>query len=206
MGTYVLNFIASFGYLGMLIGMLLEAFIIVIPSELILATGGILASTGHFTFWGAFVVGLIGSVLCAAIIYMMGYFGGRKFIEKYGKYFFMKEQDIEKSEKWFQKYGMFAAFIGRNFPIIRTFISLPIGIARLNFYQFLMYTAIGSIPWTFLFVWAGYHLKERWTMIEGYTSSLKIPIIIATILLVIWYCYRRIVKTRVCYISFQKDK
>ena len=90
MDDYVVSLIANFGYLGMFLGMVLEAVIIIIPSELILATGGILASKGIFNFWGSFLVGLFGSVFCAIIIYFMGYFGGRSFINKYGKYFFMR--------------------------------------------------------------------------------------------------------------------
>ena len=96
MSNFVLDLIGNFGYLGMFLGMVLEAVIIVIPSELILATGGILASQGIFSFLGAFLIGLLGSVFCAIVIYLMGYFGGRPFIKKYGKYFFMKEEDILK--------------------------------------------------------------------------------------------------------------
>ena len=87
MDQYVLNLIQNYGYLGMFLGMVLEAVIIVIPSELILATGGILASQEIFSFWGAFLVGLFGSVFCAVIIYAMGYYGGKGFAKKYGKYF-----------------------------------------------------------------------------------------------------------------------
>lgn len=96
MDNYVLELINNFGYFGMFLGMVLEAVIIVIPSELILATGGILAGRGIFNFWMSFFIGLLGSVFCAIVIYMMGYFGGYPFVNKYGKYFFMKEEDIKK--------------------------------------------------------------------------------------------------------------
>ena len=138
MEEYIVNLIGSFGYFGMFIAMVLEAVIIIIPSELILATGGILASSGKFSLLGAFIIGLIGSVFCAIVIYVMGYYGGRKFIIKYGKFFFMKQKDIDKSDKWFEKYGMRAAFICRFFPIVRTFISLPVGISKLNFKKFVI--------------------------------------------------------------------
>ena len=182
---FVLKLIGKFGYFGMFLAMILEAVIIIIPSELVLATGGILASQKVFTFWGSFLTGLFGSVFCAVIIYLMGRVGGRPFIDKYGKYFFMKKEDIEKSEKWFQKYGLYASFIGRNFPIVRTFISLPIGIMKLNFIKFLIYTTLGSIPWTFAFVYVGYQLGNNWILLKNYTSKLKIPIIILLIVLII---------------------
>jgi SNARE-like domain protein len=194
MSSLLLNAISEYGYFGMFLAMILEAVIIVIPSELILATGGILASQRIFSFWGALLTGVIGSVFCAVIIYLMGYFGGRPFIDKYGKYFFMKQEDIEKAEAWFQKYGMLASFIGRNFPIVRTFISLPIGIMRLNFWPFVLYTTLGSIPWTFAFVYVGYSLGNNWTILQEYTSRLKVPIYILLFLLVVRYIYRKVKK------------
>lgn len=192
MSSFVLNMIARFGYFGMFFSMILEAVIIVIPSELILATGGILASQKIFSFWGAFLIGLLGSVFCAAVIYAMGYFGGRPFIEKYGKYFFMKKEDIDKADSWFRKCGMFAAFIGRNFPIVRTFISLPIGMTRLSFIKFMFYTTLGSIPWTFAFVYVGYSLGNNWVLLSNYTSRLKVPIFILLGLLLIRWLYQKI--------------
>ena len=201
MAEYILNFVSSFGYFGMFIGMVLEAVIIIIPSEVILATGGILASKNIFTFAGAFISGLFGSIFCAAVIYAMGYYGGRPFIEKYGKYFFMKKEDIEKSDKWFEKYGMKAALFGRCLPIVRTFISLPIGISKLDFKKFLLYTTIGSIPWTVLFVGAGYYLGDNWTIVSTYISSLKLPIIITLFLLIGWYFLKRYFKHKIIYIK-----
>ena len=176
----------------MFLGMVLEAVIIVIPSEAILATGGILASQGVFSFFGAFITGLLGSVFCAIVIYFMGYFGGRPFIRKFGKYFFMKEEDLEKSDSWFFKYGMFGALLGRNFPIIRTLISLPIGIMRMSFFLFFLFTIIGSIFWTFLFVWLGYTLGNGWIYVNAKITWLKIPIRILLIILVVLYLYKKI--------------
>ena len=173
-------------------GMVLEAVIIIIPSELILATGGILASKKVFTFTNAFLVGLLGSVFCAIAIYLMGYIGGEVFIKKYGKYFFMKEEDIKKSDSWLQKYGMKAALIGRNFPIVRTLISLPIGIMRLPFLKFVIYTTIGSIPWTLLFVWLGFQLGENWIVVKTYLEILEIPIKFAIFLLILIYFVKRL--------------
>ncbi len=185
MGEFILNLIDNYGYLGMFFAMILEAVIIIIPSEAILATSGILAGRGIFSFWGAFFTGLLGSVFCAVVIYFMGYFGGQTFIKKYGKYFFMKEEDIEKSDSWFNKYGLWGALIGRNFPIIRTLISLPIGIMHLSFIKFVIYTTIGSIPWTLLFVYLGYSLGNNWVIINTYISKLKMPIIVLLIFILV---------------------
>ena len=196
MTDFLLNLIGSYGYIGMFIGMVLEAVIIIIPSEFILATGGILASKGIFSLWGAFITGLLGSVFCAIIIYLMGYFGGKTFIKKYGKYFFMKEEDIEKSDSWLNKYGLVSALICRNFPIVRTLISLPIGIMRLSFIKFVIYTTIGSIPWTFLFVYVGYELGENWIILNTIMSYFKIPIRIILLIIIIRIIYKMVKKIK----------
>lgn len=192
MSDFVLNLISNYGYFGMFIGMVLEAVIIAIPSEVILATGGILSSSGVFTFWGAFLIGLLGSVFCAIVIYFMGYFGGKPFVRKYGKYFFMKEEDLSKSDSWFNKYGMLSALLCRNLPIVRTLISLPIGITRQSFIKFVIYTTIGSIPWTLLFVYLGYCLGENWIIINTYINYLKIPIRILIVLIILIFIYKKI--------------
>ena len=190
MTDFVIKLISNYGYFGMFLGMVLEAVIIASPSELILATGGILASKKIFTFTGAFLTGLLGSVFCAIVIYFMGYFGGNAFVKKYGKYFFMKEDELEKSDSWFNKYGMLSALIGRNFPIVRTLISLPIGITRQSFWKFLIYTTIGSIPWTLAFVYVGYQLGENWIILKTYVNYLKTPIRIILLFLIIKYLYK----------------
>lgn len=194
MANFVIQLIGNYGYFGMFLGMVLEAVIIAIPSELILATGGILASQKIFSFEGAFLVGLLGSVFCAIVIYLMGYYGGNAFIKKYGKYFFMKEEDIEKSDSWFKKYGLLSALIGRNFPIIRTLISLPMGITRQSFIKFIIYTTIGSIPWTFAFVYVGYTLGEKWIILSTYVGYLKIPIRIFLLSIVFYLFVKKVLK------------
>ena len=180
----------------MFLGMVLEAVIIIIPSELILATGGILAGKGIFNFGLAFAMGLLGSVFCAVVIYAMGYFGGRAFIKTYGKFFFMKEEDIEKCDTWFNKYGVWASLIGRNFPIVRTLISLPMGVSRVPFFKFLIYTTIGSIPWTFAFVYVGYALGNNWIILDNFVHKLKIPIYILLGILIIKFLYTKFKKKR----------
>ncbi len=196
MEKYVLDLINNFGYFGMFLGMILEAVIIIIPSELILATGGILAGKGIFSLFGAFITGLLGSVFCAVIIYYMGYFGGKPFVRKYGKYFFMKENDLEKANSWYEKYGLIAACIGRNVPIVRTLISLPIGITRVSFKKFLLYTFLGSIPWTFAFVYCGYMLGNNWIVLNDLTSKLKLPIRILIVILIISWLFKKIKKKK----------
>ena len=197
MDSYITSLMVNLGYLGMFLGMVLEAVIIIIPSELILATAGILAGQGIFSFSLAFLIGILGSVFCAIVIYAMGYFGGRKFIQTYGKFFFMKEEDIDKCDRWFNKYGLVAAFIGRNFPIIRTLISLPMGVSKVPFIKFVIYTTLGSIPWTFAFVYVGYALGNNWIILDNFVKKLKVPIYILLGVLVVTYLYKKIKEKKV---------
>ena len=195
-GSFLVVMMNSYGYIGVVLGMMLEGVIIIIPSELILAFAGILVSQGTFTMTGAIVAGVIGSDLCAMVLYCLGYFGGRPFIEKYGKYFFINSNDLAKTEVWFNKYGLWASLFGRCFPIIRTLISIPMGISKIDWKKFLLYTTIGSIPWTIAFVYAGYKLGENYTIIVKYVDYLKVPIIICGGLFVIWYVYRHLKKKK----------
>ena len=126
----------------------------------------------------------------------MGYFAGIPFIKKYGKYFFMKEEDLQKTDNWFNKYGLISALIGRNIPIIRTLISLPIGIMRLSFIRFVIYTIIGSIPWTFIFVYVGYTLGNNWTIINDYTDKLKYPIRVLLFILIVSFFVKKIISKK----------
>jgi membrane protein DedA with SNARE-associated domain len=191
MANFTIQLIKNYGYFGMFLGMVLEAVIIIIPSEAILATSGILVSQNIFNFPLTFLTGLLGSVFCAIVIYFMGYYGGREFVKKYGKYFFMKEEDLEKSDSWFNKYGLFSALIGRNIPIVRTLISLPIGIMHLSFSKFLIYTTLGSIPWTFLFIYLGYTLGDNWIIIKAYIDTLKKPIKILILIFILYFLYKK---------------
>ena len=106
----------------------------------------------------------------------------------------MKEGDISKSNEWYSKYGLIAALVGRNIPIVRTLISLPIGVSRLSFSKFVIYTTIGSIPWTFVFVYLGFSLGNKWTIVKDITDRLKVPIIILLIIYLISKIYYKIKK------------
>ena len=108
----------------------------------------------------------------------------------------MKEDEIERSDGWFDRYGLFACCIGRNIPIVRTLISLPVGIYRVSFWKFIVYTTIGSIPWTFVFVYVGYALGNNWTIINDYTQKLKIPIYILFAIFIVSYLWKKLFKNK----------
>ncbi|MBI2251882.1 MAG: DedA family protein, partial [Armatimonadetes bacterium] len=145
----VVKIISDLGYLGVMFASLIESACIPLPSEIIFPFSGYLIYLGKFTFWGVMFYGMLGQILGSVITYWIGSLGALPVLEKYGKYLLIKKEDIIKAQKWFSKYGEGAVFWGRMMPVIRTFISLPAGIAKMNFWKFLIYTLIGCIPWLY---------------------------------------------------------
>lgn len=180
----IAEYLSQFGHLGIFIGMTLESACIPIPSEVILPLGGYLAYKGIGSVLSMTIVATLGGLAGSVIAYIVGYFGGRPFILKYGKYFFISKHDFERAEKFFQKRGEITIFLSRLLPVIRTFISLPAGIAKMNFVKFCIYTILGSFPWCLLFVYLGKKLGDNWKSIEEHLKGfdyLILALIIATI-------------------------
>jgi membrane protein DedA with SNARE-associated domain len=188
---FVKDFIGGIGVIGIFFLMTLESMCLPIPSELILPFGGWLASDGKMD---VFMVGLAGSLGCLAgsiIAYAIGFYGGRQFIIRYGRYVFLKEKSIESAECWFKKYGNIAIFGSRLLPVVRTFISLPAGVAKMDFTRFTILSFIGSVPWCFAFAYAGYYLGQNWESLGGIYNIFTIIVVIAIIVLFVWFFFLR---------------
>lgn len=154
--------VSKLGHLGVFIGMTLESSCIPLPSELILPFAGYLVWQGKLNLWMATAAGTFGNLAGSLLAYWVGMQGGKPFIYKYGKYFFVSPKEFRRAEVWFNKYGEPIIFISRLLPIIRTFISLPAGVAGMNLTKFLLYTFLGSLPWSFAFIYLGMKLGEHW--------------------------------------------
>lgn len=140
------NFINSYGYLAILLLMIAESACIPVPSELIMTFAGVLAGTGKLDLAMVIVMGVIGNTIGAYIAWAVGRTGGRALVLRYGKYIFLRTHDLDRAEKWFDRKGQAAVFIGRLLPVVRTFISLPAGVAEMAPLRFGAYTLLGSIP------------------------------------------------------------
>lgn len=184
----IIYLIAGFGYGGVFLAMVLESACIPLPSEVILPFAGFLLFQGKFTFWKITLVSALGNVIGGLLAFFAGKYGGRPFIVKYGKYFFINEYKLRKTEDFFAKYGELTVFLGRMLPIIRTFISLPAGIAGMNAVKMSVYTFIGSLPWCALLIWAGKELGENWQSMEIIFRHFHIllAILIAVIIIVVF--------------------
>ncbi|BEU88890.1 DedA family protein [Selenomonas sp. TAMA-11512] len=188
-----LNFIDAWGYFAVAVLMAAENACIPIPSELILGFAGFMVYEERMTVIGATVAGMIGGMIGSVFAYWVGYYGGRPFVDKYGKYFFMSKSHVDLAQRWFDKYGIKAVFFSRMLPVVRTFISLPAGFARVNFKAFLLYTFLGSLPWTVFIIACGMLLGESWRlMLEiGHEASIAFVVASALIIAGLYWQYRK---------------
>ncbi|WP_336771080.1 DedA family protein [Paenibacillus sp. MMO-58] len=168
--------IDAVGIYGIFIGMVLESACIPIPSEVILLSGGLAAANGTLSWQAVVIAGVLGNVAGSIIAYYVGALGGRKVLDKYGKYVFFKNSHLIQAERWFDRYGASSVFFARNLPFIRTFISLPAGIAQMKFSKFLLFTFLGCIPWNLALAYAGYKGGANIDLLEKYMHPVSYAI------------------------------
>ncbi len=186
-----LEFIASYGYFAVALLMAMENACIPIPSELILGFAGYLIFAEQMTFTGAMIAGMVGGMVGSIFAYLVGSHGGRKFVDRYGKYFLIKKSHVDLAQHWFDKYGIRAVFFSRMLPVVRTFISLPAGFARVNFSAFLFYTFAGSLPWTALILYLGLLFGENWKKLLDIGHEFSIIVVIALVVIAVIYFIKR---------------
>jgi membrane protein DedA with SNARE-associated domain len=189
LSRFVIACISRFGYSGILFTMAIESACIPLPSEIIMPFSGYLVTTGQFTMLGVTLAGAVGNVLGSIAAYYAGIWGGRPFVERYGSYVFVSHRDLDLADRWFQTYGEAAVFFSRMLPVVRTFISLPAGIARMNLPRFVLFTFLGALPWCYLLAYIGVKMGEQWEEIRQYFHGFDIAIgvfIAAAIAFFLW--------------------
>jgi len=177
-GTFIVDVISRSGYLGVGVLMGLDSANIPIPSEIIMPFAGYLVTTGRFVFWGAVMAGTIGSTVGSLVSYWIGAKGGRKFIEKYGKFVLISKRDLERGDRLFKKWGNAIAFLARVTPVVRTFISLPAGITKMPLVQFAVYTFMGSLLWSLLLVYFGQVVGENYAAVRERFHGVDIVVVV----------------------------
>jgi membrane protein DedA with SNARE-associated domain len=192
LSNFAISLIQSLGYWGVFVGMTLESACIPLPSEIIMTFSGFVVWQGNtnMTLLGITLVGAVANLFGSLIAYYVGLIGGRPILEKYGKYILITHSNLKRADKWFEKYGYEAVFISRMLPGIRTFISLPAGIAHMDIKKFMIYTFIGSLPWTFALGYIGFLLGPHWELIESYFHILDIVVVIGVIGFIAYVIYK----------------
>lgn len=191
-GKWIIDTISYLGYWGIVLTMGIESACIPLPSEIIMPFSGYLVYTGRFNLLWVSVAGAFGCVVGSVAAYWAGILGGRPFIEKFGKYILLSKRDLDTAERWFKKYGDWAIFFSRLLPVIRTFISLPAGIARMNFSRFVVYTFLGSLPWCFVLAYIGKVLGENWQTIKTYFRGADVIIVVVIVVGIAFFIYRHV--------------
>ncbi len=187
------------GYLGVLGAMAIESAMIPLPSELILPYAGFLVSDpsqlepltgGPWNYWIVVVVATAGNTLGSLVAYVIGAYGGRPFLERYGRYLLIRPHEIELADRFFADHGGATVFVGRLLPIVRTFISFPAGVARMPLGRFIVYSTAGALPWSMLLVYAGTLLGANWVDIrhalQPFDLAIAIAVVAALVLFVWW--------------------
>jgi len=190
--TFIINGISTLGYWGVGMMMAVESACIPLPSEVIMPFAGYLVFSGRFSLWGVAVAGALGCLVGSVAAYGVGIYGGRGFIEKYGKYILISHHDLAVADNFFNKYGSSAIFFSRLLPVVRTFISLPAGIAKMNFNKFIIYTFVGSLPWCLALAYLGQKLGEHWDILGVYFREFDVAIVAIIIIFIVWYIWRHI--------------
>lgn len=194
--NFIITIINSSGYTGVVLLMAIESAAIPLPSEVIMPFSGFLVSEGRFTLQGIAVAGAVGSVIGSWVTYFLGKFGGRPLVRKYGRYVLITEHDLEITDRFFARFGIWATFFGRVLPVVRTYISIPAGIARTKFWPFTAATFVGSYIWSLLLGWIGLKLGENWESLRHYFRGADIIIVILIVIGIIWWV-RRHAKNRI---------
>ena len=169
--------------------MALESMIAPIPSEVVMPPLGMAVRQGKFTWEMAILATSIGSLVGSLISYYLGYFGGKPLVMKVGRFLLINEQHLDLTHRWFERWGGATVFVCRFIPVIRHFVSIPAGIARMNVLKFCIYTVIGATMWNSLLLWAGWYLEDKWdTKVMPYRKPIDAVIMVGLVLAVVaWY-------------------
>ncbi len=189
--TGVLHWLTDLGYIGISLGLMLE----VIPSEIVLSYGGYMISQHKITFVGAVIAGTIGGTIAQLFLYWIGLYGGRPFLDKYGKYLLIKKKHLDVAEHWFHRYGVGVIFIARFIPVVRHAISIPAGIAGMSLARFSIYTILAIIPWSIFFLYLGMQLGSNWNHVKEIASPyVNDAAIVAVVLIIIYFVIHKFKK------------
>ena len=191
LSAFVISVIEQLGYAGVFIAMGLESMCVPLPSEVIMPFAGFVVWMGELTLVGVTLAGTAGCLAGSLVAYFVGAFGGLPLLERYGKYVLIRKGELDRAHGWFERYGEVTVFVSRLLPIVRTFISLPAGVARMDVKKFSVYTVLGSLPWCLGLAYVGVLLGPHWADLEALFRYLDYVVIAGIIILVAYLIYHR---------------
>ncbi|MGZ4174564.1 MAG: DedA family protein [Solirubrobacteraceae bacterium] len=183
--------VGDLGLAGIFVLMLLESACIPIPSEVTMLFAGFNVANGHYSLLAITVAGVLGNIVGSWIAYAIGYYGRIELLEKHGKFLHISPRQLQRADRWFERYGDPTVLFTRLLPIVRTFISLPAGVARMPFWRFTALTALGCIPWVFALGLVGRLTKSHWKDVKDGLAYVDYLVVAAIILGIIYLVIRR---------------
>ena len=193
---WITSIMEQLGYFGIALLMFLDNIFPPIPSEIIMPSAGYTASQGQLLLVGVVIAGCIGSLIAAALLYWVGYTFNHerifRFVDRYGKFLFLKSVDVKKSLDWFEQYGHRIVFFGRMILAVRSLISIPAGMSHMPFWKFMFYSALGTIIWTTFLACVGFYFGENQALMHEIFSRVGYVIITIVVLMLLWHCYRKL--------------
>ena len=183
-------FISATSYPGIFLLMVLESMVFPVPSEAVMPFAGFLIVDGQFTFTGVIIASTLGSIVGSLVSYAMGFYGGKPFIKRFGKFLLLDVHDLELTEKFFAKRGELTIFIARFVPVIRHLISIPAGLGKMKLGKFIIYTILGAGLWNSFLAYVGFKLKENWSEVMKYSHVIDIVVVVILGLAFLYYAYK----------------
>jgi len=196
LAQYITRFMESTGYITVFITMVMESMVLPVPSEAVMPFAGFLVAEGKFTFLLVILFSTLGSITGSLISYAIGYYSEKALIHKYGKFLLLDPEELDATERFFNKYGDITIFISRFIPVVRHLISLPAGFAQMNIYKFMIFTVIGAGLWNSFLAYIGFYLKSNWEVVMSYGKIIDLIVILILIGLLTYYFYRHMKKRR----------
>ena len=172
------SIIGSTGYFGIFFLMMLESMVAPVPSELVMPFAGFLVADGKLNLWLVIIVSTLASITGSLISYFIAYFGEKELIHKFGRFVFLDKEELDWTQRWFEKRGSFTILISRFIPVIRHLISIPAGLAKMDLKHFVFFTAVGATAWNTFLLYVGIQLRERWELVKQYSKPLDIIVVI----------------------------
>src|SRR3954462_5879708 len=189
--NFAVNVVDALGLAGVFVLMVLESACIPIPSEATMLFAGFNVANGEYSLFAAVAAGVLGNLVGSWIAYGVGYYGRTDLLEKHGRKLHIKPEHLAWADRWFEGLGAPTVFFARMLPIIRTFISLPAGVARMPFWRFTVLTLLGCIPWVFLLTFTGKEAGDNWEKWKSNLHYVDYVVLAAIVLGVIWLVLRR---------------
>ncbi len=194
LATHITNFIDQTGYISIFILMVMESMVLPVPSEAVMPFAGFLIVQNRFTYTGVIIASTLGSIVGSMLSYFIGKYGGKPFVDRYGKYLLLNRKDLEATERFFNRYGSMTIFVSRFIPVVRHLISIPAGSGRMPLGRFSIYTILGAGMWNTILTVAGFYLRQNWDDIMKYSHVIDYVVLALLGAGIVWFVYKHLRK------------